>query len=126
MYYGNVETGETTESGTHQVISYNYTLEDGKHFRYWELYKLGSNYVHFVAVLEDNNTKYTINYQDADGNKLTVTGNPTGFTYDAPTTIDKIPAKEGYTFNGWTVSGIKDSFISASDDNKKIEIKKGS
>ena len=125
LYYESVETDETTESGSHKVKPYDSQLEEGYHFRYWKLNKLGSNYGHFVAVLGSNTYEYPITYEYKDGT-APATPNPTYFTYNEGTTI-YAPTREGYTFDGWEgTDKIAGNGIEFEDGNKTLTIKNGS
>ena len=107
----------TPKTGYHfkewQVISGSVTIKDNK-------FIMPSANVEVKAIFEEDvpaPTEYTITYDLAGG---TAEGNPDTYTIETRTFTLKNPTKSGYTFTGWSGTGL------TGEDNLTVIIPKGS
>ena len=107
----------TPKTGYHfkewQVISGSVTIKDNK-------FIMPSANVEVKAIFEEDvpaPTEYTITYDLAGG---TAEGNPDTYTIETRTFTLKDPTKSGYTFTGWSGTGL------TGEDNLTVIIPKGS
>ena len=107
----------TPKTGYHfkewQVISGGVTIKDNK-------FIMPSANVEVKAIFEEDvpaPTEYTITYDLAGG---TAEGNPDTYTIETRTFTLKNPTKSGYTFTGWSGTGL------TGEDNLTVIIPKGS
>ena len=107
----------TPNTGYHfkewQVISGGVTIKDNK-------FIMPSANVEVKAIFEEDvpaPTEYTITYDLAGG---TAEGNPDTYTIETRTFTLKNPTKSGYTFTGWSGTGL------TGEDNLTVIIPKGS
>ena len=108
----------TPKEGYHfkewQVISGNVTIKDNK-------FTMPDGNVEVKAIFEKDAppapTEYTITYDLAGG---TAEGNPDTYTIETRTFTLKNPTKSGYTFTGWSGTGL------TGENNLTVTIEKGS
>ena len=107
----------TPKTGYHfkewQVISGSVTIKDNK-------FIMPSANVEVKAIFEEDvpaPTEYTITYDLAGG---TAEGNPDTYTIETRTFTLKNPTKSGYTFTGWSGTGL------TGENNLTVTIEKGS
>ena len=105
----------TPKEGYHfkewQVISGGVTIKDNK-------FLMPNDNVEVKAIFEkDAPTEYTITYDLAGG---TAEGNPDTYTIETRTFTLKNPTKSGYTFTGWSGTGL------TGENNLTVTIEKGS
>ena len=105
------------------------TPKTGYHFKEWEVISGGvtikddkflmpNDNVEVKAIFEkDAPTEYTITYDLAGG---TAEGNPDTYTIETRTFTLKNPTKSGYTFTGWSGTGL------TGENNLTVTIEKGS
>ena len=105
------------------------TPKTGYHFKEWEVISGGvtikddkflmpNDNVEVKAIFEkDAPTEYTITYDLAGG---TAEGNPDTYTIETKTFTLKNPTKSGYTFTGWSGTGL------TGENNLTVTIEKGS
>ena len=96
-----------------QVISGGVTIKDNK-------FTMPNAHVEVKAIFEEDvpaPTEYTITYDLAGG---TAEGNPDTYTIETRTFTLKNPTKSGYTFTGWSGTGLD------GENNMTVTIPKGS
>ena len=108
-------TPSTAAAGT--IISLTATPNEGYHFKEWQVisgnvtikddkFLMPNDNVEVKAIFEKDApapTEYTITYDLAGG---TAEGNPDTYTIETRTFILKNPTKSGYTFTGWSGTGL--------------------
>lgn len=119
----------TAAAGT--TITLTATPNKGYHFKEWQVMSGGvtirddkflmpNDNVEVKAVFEEDvpaPTEYTITYDLAGG---TAEGNPDTYTIETRTFTLKNPTKSGYTFTGWSGTGL------TGENNLTVTIEKGS
>ena len=119
----------TAAAGT--TITLTATPNKGYHFKEWEVISGGvtikddkflmpNDNVEVKAIFEKDApapTEYTITYDLAGG---TAEGNPDTYTIETRTFTLKNPTKSGYTFTGWSGTGL------TGENNLTVTIEKGS
>ena len=122
-------TPSTAAAGTE--ITLTATPNKGYHFKEWEVISGGvtikddkflmpNDNVEVKAIFEKDApapTEYTITYDLAGG---TAEGNPDTYTIETRTFTLKNPTKSGYTFTGWSGTGL------TGENNLTVTIEKGS
>ena len=122
-------TPSTAAAGTE--IRLSATPKTGYHFKEWEVISGGvtikddkflmpNDNVEVKAIFEKDApapTEYTITYDLAGG---TAEGNPDTYTIETRTFTLKNPTKSGYTFTGWSGTGL------TGENNLTVTIEKGS
>ena len=122
-------TPSTAAAGT--TITLTATPKTGYHFKEWEVISGGvtikddkflmpNDNVEVKAIFEKDApapTEYTITYDLAGG---TAEGNPDTYTIETRTFTLKNPTKSGYTFTGWSGTGL------TGENNLTVTIEKGS
>ena len=112
-------------------ITLTATPKEGYHFKEWEVISGGvtikddkflmpNDNVEVKAIFEKDApapTEYTITYDLAGG---TAEGNPDTYTIETRTFTLKNPTKSGYTFTGWSGTGL------TGENNLTVTIEKGS
>ena len=108
-------TPSTAAAGT--IISLTATPNEGYHFKEWQVisgnvtikdnkFTMPDGNVEVKAIFEKDApapTEYTITYDLAGG---TAEGNPDTYTIETRTFTLKNPTKSGYTFTGWSGTGL--------------------
>ena len=108
-------TPSTAAAGT--IISLTATPNEGYHFKEWQVisgnvtikddkFLMPNDNVEVKAIFEKDApapTEYTITYDLAGG---TAEGNPDTYTIETRTFTLKNPTKSGYTFTGWSGTGL--------------------
>ena len=123
-------TPSTAAAGT--TITLTATPNKGYHFKEWQVISGGvtikddkflmpNDNVEVKAIFEEDAppapTEYTITYDLAGG---TAEGNPDTYTIETRTFTLKNPTKSGYTFTGWSGTGL------TGENNLTVTIEKGS
>ena len=122
-------TPSTAAAGT--TITLTATPKTGYHFKEWQVisgsvtikdnkFIMPSANVEVKAIFEEDvpaPTEYTITYDLAGG---TAEGNPDTYTIETRTFTLKNPTKSGYTFTGWSGTGL------TGENNMTVTIPKGS
>ena len=122
-------TPSTAAAGT--TITLTATPNKGYHFKEWQVISGGVTIKDDKFLMPDSNvevkaifekdapapTEYTITYDLAGG---TAEGNPDTYTIETRTFTLKNPTKSGYTFTGWSGTGL------TGENNLTVTIEKGS
>ena len=122
-------TPSTAATGTE--ITLTAMPKEGYHFKEWQVISGGVTIKNNKFTMPDNNvevkaifekdapapTEYTITYDLAGG---TAEGNPDTYTIETRTFTLKNPTKSGYTFTGWSGTGLD------GENNMTVTIPKGS